>query len=281
LRGVWIVELSELDVLNRAELARAKAFLSQQTERFRLPYGRRIIHVPRQCVFVGTTNADSWLKDETGGRRFWPVRCRQIDLDGLRRDRDQLWAEALHLCRAGATWWLDEEDVIQDAIEEQKGRYQADVWQELRPAAADRGVASHRTASRPGGDSVELPPERVAEERRQRAANRRESMKAYESHIAGPPGDTSNGQLCLRCGTELSYFGPKLDKTKPPLWPVGAEVRNGAPCCGYWKSDSGLPSPFRKLMESSSVQLVHLPRDSEYIEIEIPKGWLSEEEPPF
>ena len=130
LRGVWIVELSELDVLNRAELARAKAFLSQQTERFRLPYGRRVVHVPRQCVFIGTTNADSWLKDETGGRRFWPVRCRQIDLDGLRRDRDQLWAEALHLCRAGTTWWLDEADVVQDAIEEQRSRYQADIWQE-------------------------------------------------------------------------------------------------------------------------------------------------------
>lgn len=130
LRGVWIVELSELDVLNRAELARAKAFLSQQTERFRLPYGRRLVQVPRQCVFLGTTNADSWLKDETGGRRFWPVRCRQINLEGLRRDRDQLWAEALHFCRAGATWWLDDAEVVQDAIEEQKGRYQADVWQD-------------------------------------------------------------------------------------------------------------------------------------------------------
>jgi predicted P-loop ATPase len=130
LRGVWIVELSELDVLNRAELARAKAFLSQQRERFRVPYGRRVIQVPRQCVFLGTTNADSWLKDETGGRRFWPVRCRHIDLDGLRRDRDQLWAEALHLCRAGFSWWLDDAEVVQDAIEEQQGRYQADVWQE-------------------------------------------------------------------------------------------------------------------------------------------------------
>ena len=130
LRGVWIVELSELDVLNRSELARAKAFLSQQTERFRLPYGRRVVQVPRQCVFVGTTNADSWLKDETGGRRFWPVRCRRIDLDGLRRDRDQLWAEALLQSQAGSTWWLDDADVIRHAVEEQKGRYQADAWQE-------------------------------------------------------------------------------------------------------------------------------------------------------
>jgi predicted P-loop ATPase len=130
LRGMWIVELSELDVLNRAEMARAKAFLSQQTERFRPPYGRRVVQIPRQCMFIGTTNADSWLKDETGGRRFWPVRCRQIDQEGLRRDRDYLWAEALHHCRAGATWWLDDAEIVQHAIEEQGARYQADVWQE-------------------------------------------------------------------------------------------------------------------------------------------------------
>jgi predicted P-loop ATPase len=129
LRGLWIIELSELDVLNRAELARVKAFLSQQTERFRLPYGRRVIQVPRQCVFFGTTNSDSWIKDETGGRRFWPVRCQAINLDGLRRDRDQIWAEALHQYRAGATWWLDEAEVVRAAIEEQRKRYQADVWQ--------------------------------------------------------------------------------------------------------------------------------------------------------
>ena len=129
LRGLWIVELSELDVLNRAELARAKAFLSQQTERFRLPYGRRVIQVPRQCVFIGTTNSDTWLKDETGGRRFWPVRCQAINLDGLRSDRGQIWAEALHQYRAGATWWLDDAEVVQEAMEEQRKRYQADVWQ--------------------------------------------------------------------------------------------------------------------------------------------------------
>jgi putative DNA primase/helicase len=84
---------------------------------------------------LGTTNADSWLKDETGARRFWPVRCRPVvgdtvDLEGLRRNRDQLWAEALHFCRAGATCWLDDAAVVRDAIEEQQGRYQNDVWQD-------------------------------------------------------------------------------------------------------------------------------------------------------
>jgi predicted P-loop ATPase len=130
LRGVWLVELSELDALNRAEIARAKAFLTQQTARFRVPYGRRVETFPRQCVFFGTTNASEWLKDETGGRRFWPVRSGQIDLEALRRDRDQLWAEALQRYRDGETWWLDDAETAQDAVREQSDRYQQDVWME-------------------------------------------------------------------------------------------------------------------------------------------------------
>jgi predicted P-loop ATPase len=131
LRGVWMVELAELDAVIRADPARTKSFLTQQHERFRLPYGRRVVKIPRQCVFVGTTNQDTWLKDETGGRRFWPVRCGDIDEDGLRRDRDQLWAEALYKYRAGTTIWLDEQSLIRAAEEEQRGRVVEDPWLRL------------------------------------------------------------------------------------------------------------------------------------------------------
>lgn len=127
-RGVWIVELGELDVLNRAEMARAKAFLTQQIERFRLPYGRRVVQVPRQCVFLGTTNAEEWMRDESGGRRFWPVRCLKIDLSGLKRDRDELWAEALRRYREGAQWHITDPRLIEAAIEEQRARFIRDPW---------------------------------------------------------------------------------------------------------------------------------------------------------
>jgi hypothetical protein len=130
-RGVWIVELSELGTLGRSEAPPEKAFISQQTERFRLPYGHRLVRVPRQCVFIGTTNSDTWFKDETGGRRIWPVQCRRIDLDGLQPDRDQLWAEALARYRDGAKWWLEDAEVVRAAIEERRGRYIEDVWQEV------------------------------------------------------------------------------------------------------------------------------------------------------
>jgi putative DNA primase/helicase len=128
IRGVWLVELPELDALNRPDMARVKAFLTQQSERFRLQYGRRIVQTPRQCVFIGTTNSDAWLKDETGGRRFWPVRCGSINIAAIVRDRDQLWAEAVHLYRSGVPWWLEDQSIVRDAMEEQRGRYVEDVW---------------------------------------------------------------------------------------------------------------------------------------------------------
>jgi predicted P-loop ATPase len=88
------IELSELDNLSHAEVARIKAFMSRTTDRFRSPYGMRLVESPRQCVFAGTVNHGTYLRDETGRRRFWPVVCGQIDVDALARDRDQLWAES-------------------------------------------------------------------------------------------------------------------------------------------------------------------------------------------
>ena len=85
--------------------------------------------MPRQCVFVGTTNQDEYLKDDTGNRRYWPVMCTKVDLEGLRADRDQLWAEALVCYRAGHPWWV-ERDESEIFAAEQDQRYQADMWEE-------------------------------------------------------------------------------------------------------------------------------------------------------
>lgn len=131
MRGVWIVEIAELDAIGRAEVSRIKAFLSRTVDRYRPPYGRYVIDVPRQCVFAGSVNPDTYLRDETGNRRFWPVRCGTIDLDALRRDRDQLWAEALFRFRAGAIWWLHEPELIALADEAQAMRLQTDAWDSL------------------------------------------------------------------------------------------------------------------------------------------------------
>jgi predicted P-loop ATPase len=131
MRGVWIIEIAELDAISRAEVSRIKSFLSRSVDRYRPPYERYVIDVPRQCVFAGSVNPDTYLRDETGNRRFWPVRCGTIDLDRLRHDRDQLWAEAVHRYRAGAVWWLTDPALITDANAEQEARYQSDAWDGL------------------------------------------------------------------------------------------------------------------------------------------------------
>ena len=130
-RGVWIIELSELDNLSHAEVARIKAFMSRTTDRFRPPYGMRLVESPRQCVFAGTVNHSSYLRDETGGRRFWPVVCGQIDVDALAGDRDQLWAEAKVRFESGSVWWLDTPDLVQLASDQQEARYEGDPWEEV------------------------------------------------------------------------------------------------------------------------------------------------------
>jgi len=144
--GVWIIELAELDSLARPEASKIKAFISRTADRFRPPYGERVVEWQRQCVFAGTSNATwGYLKDETGGRRFWPVRVGEIDIAGLQRARAQLWAEAVARYRKGEAWWLDTPELRAAASEAQADRYEGDAWEDLiegfvKTTRATRGV---------------------------------------------------------------------------------------------------------------------------------------------
>jgi predicted P-loop ATPase len=132
--GPWIIELAELDHMRRSEVNTLKAFISMKAPRFRHAYGHRTTEHPRRCVFAATTNeggSGGYLTDPTGGRRFWPVACRKADSDGLAKDRDQLWAEALHRVRAGEAWHITDPGVHAEAREEQAARRQVDPWLEL------------------------------------------------------------------------------------------------------------------------------------------------------
>lgn len=128
-RGVWVVELGELDALSRPDEKTTKRFISQQFERFRLPYGRRVTKFERQCVFIGTTERSDWMKSETG-RRFWPVLATKINFDAVAKDRDLLWSEALYAFNAGERWHLAGSEEVSEATEEQSKRYTEDIWRE-------------------------------------------------------------------------------------------------------------------------------------------------------
>lgn len=128
IQGVWGVEMPELDSFNKAESTTAKAFFTSSTDRFRPPYGRSVVEYPRQCVFVGTTNQDEYLKDYSGNRRYWPVRATAVHMDILIQSRDQLWAEAYHKFKEGVKWWVlpDETDLF---TSEQDSRMLDDPWE--------------------------------------------------------------------------------------------------------------------------------------------------------
>jgi len=105
LRGKLVVEFAELDYFRKSDIETLKRVISCRIDRFRPSYGRREHAYPRRCIFIGTTNKDEYLHDETGARRFWPIACSKADPAQVRKFRDQYFAEAYDLFVAGETWW--------------------------------------------------------------------------------------------------------------------------------------------------------------------------------
>lgn len=130
LEGVWIYELCELSGMRHTDISKLKSFLSRQEDRGRPAYGRYKEVIKRQSIFVGTTNDQTYLKDKTGNRRYLPVKTGVIDLAGVARDRDQLWAEALYWEAKDASIVLPEE-LWAAAAREQEAREYHDPWMDL------------------------------------------------------------------------------------------------------------------------------------------------------
>lgn len=138
----WIVELSELDSLTRAEASHIKAFISRQVDRFRPPYGKRIEEFPRPGIFIGTVNPSEYLKDDTGARRFWPVETGHIHIPWLQEDRDQLWAEAQIRYMMGEPWWFDQSTRIELAAPMEESRRVQDPWEQRVMQYAEGFIAN-------------------------------------------------------------------------------------------------------------------------------------------
>lgn len=133
LRGVWLIEVSELQAFDRSSVEAIKGFLSKQSDSYRPAYGHLLREFPRQCIFFGTTNTPDFLRDTTGGRRFWPIdideqeRTKSV-VNDLPKERDQIWAEAVTRYRAGEQLYLTGE-VELAALHIQEDHREVDAWE--------------------------------------------------------------------------------------------------------------------------------------------------------
>ena len=168
LRGKWLIEIGELSAFGRADTEALKHFLTQTVERYRPSYGRKEVVEPRQCVFIGTTNKKAYLKDETGARRFWPVKIGRIDIDALGCDRDQLFAEAVEAFRTGAQWWPEDTFEREHIKPQQASRFEADAWQE--PIAKFINGLERVTVAEVANGALDIPTGKIGTEVQRRIA---------------------------------------------------------------------------------------------------------------
>lgn len=124
LQGYWIIEMGEMVATKKAELEQIKQFMSKQADNYRSAYARKTQEHPRQCAFFGTTNDYEFLRDPTGGRRFWPIvvseKGRELGKNLTDRIVDQIWAETVVRYKSGEQWYLDDEtEVIARKVQEE------------------------------------------------------------------------------------------------------------------------------------------------------------------
>jgi len=185
LLGVWALEFAEIQHLIRNEVEVIKAFLSRSTDRYRPPYGKAYVERPRQGVLIGTTNTSDYLRDTSGNRRIWPVRCVFADAEWVERNRDQLWAEAAAREASGEAIWLHEQEARTQATQEQSDRMSEDVWADLV-----RDHLSGRTEARIPDiltTTIGIPRERQGKREEMRVANILNSM-GWRRHVERVPG---------------------------------------------------------------------------------------------
>lgn len=140
LQGKLIVEFSELEGMDRVGDEQLKRWITKQEDEMIKKYENDVTKYPRQFVLAGTTNNDMWLRDSTGNRRYWPVKCGKMNMVDFRRDKKQLWAEAVWLYKNGFQTWIDDADPInQYLITEQSSRVLGDSWGDVLQAKLNEG----------------------------------------------------------------------------------------------------------------------------------------------
>lgn len=124
IQGSWLVEIPDMVGFGKREHSQIISAITTRTDSYRAPYARHPADHPRGCIFAATSEEDDYLQDSRGIRRYWPVRCRDINLETLARARDQLFAEAVAAYRSGSAW----HEMPIDTSVEQMDRVDDDPW---------------------------------------------------------------------------------------------------------------------------------------------------------
>lgn len=129
MQSCWILEASEMEFIRRSDVAALKRFITLVSDRIMKKYDRLPSTMPRQCIFIGTINpGKSGYFQDVENRRFWPVVTGKIDTDKLARDRDQIFAEAVHRFKQGEKWYIVNPVIEAIARQEQQDRQIRDEW---------------------------------------------------------------------------------------------------------------------------------------------------------
>jgi putative DNA primase/helicase len=228
-QGVWIYEIGELEGMAKRDVTAIKLFLSKTHDRARPAFGRARVDRARRCVFAGTTNDDTYLRDTTGNRRVWPAKAHGlIDLDGVRRDRDQLWAEAAAMEASGEALTLPS-TLWSIASIEQQARLAHDPWEDL----IERHLSTLRDKTKDGKDVVQEGYAVGINDRGER------EWRVASSYLLGP-------SLLGIAVTNQNQATTKhlADVMRTLGWGSGKTIRTTKPCRGYTKPiDEGKGEP--------------------------------------
>ena len=156
IQGTWLVEIPDMTGFSRREHSLVLATMTIRTDNYRASYGHYVEEHPRAAVFAATSETSDYLQDARGRRRYWPLYCLAIDIDALRAQREQIFAEAVHEYRKGAKWY---EMPAAETDAEQMERATPDLWTDRVMDYCDH-LATQRltiTSSRILSDAVELP----------------------------------------------------------------------------------------------------------------------------
>ena len=220
-QGVWIYEIGELEGMTKHDVTKIKLFLSKTYDRARPAYGRNRVDRPRRNVFGGSTNDNKYLRDTTGNRRIWSIDlCGKglIDLEGIARDRDQLWAEAAAIEASGETLTLPPA-LWGVASIEQHARLAYDPWED----EIERHLSGLRDKTKDGRDVVKQDYAVGINENGEREWRVTSSYLLWDVlHISV---DRQNNAVTKHLADVMRTLG----------WGSGKTIRTIKPCRGYTK----------------------------------------------